>query len=511
MLKATKTQIFTLVFIILISGLLCLNNFVNVPFLASSKIMLGLDLQGGTDILLEVNTRDYIKNYKTNIEKNIKKDLYDEKIAYKNFILNNDSFSFEIRDQKSIVAVKKILRRNLVKFKNDGALFEMDISDNTTKELVKKVVEQSIEVIRKRVDELGNKEISINGVDENKISLQIPGENNADDIKRLLNTQAKLSFHLIDDVPLVKTKQVENPNIIAMESDQLSERFGSYYYAVFKDAIIDGADLESATATFTEQGEAGVSFSFNSKAAAIFGEVTTQNIGKPFAIVLDGKVLSAPNIREPILGGSGVISGAFTTQEANELALLLRAGALPAEIIIVKQQNISATLGKESVVMGVKAMVIGTILVMIYMLYRYRILGAFAVISLLVNVACVVGFLALFNSTLTLPGIAGMILTIGMAVDGNIIIFENIGHLQEKMQKKMVFAEAFDESTSSILDANITTILACIMLYQFGFGAIRGFALTLIIGVLFSVMSSLFVTKVFIGIYYGRKKMISAL
>jgi preprotein translocase subunit SecD len=278
-----------------------------------------------------------------------------------------------------------------------------------------------------------------------------------------------------------------------------------------KDVIIDGADLESATATFTQNGEPAVAFAFNRKAAAIFGDITMQNIGKPFAIVLDDMVLSAPNIKEPILGGSGVISGAFTTQEANELALLLRAGALPAKITIVQQQNISATLGKEYVEMGVKAMLLGTVLVMIYMVWRYRVLGGIAIISLIVNMLCVLGFLALFQSTLTLPGIAGMILTIGMAVDGNIIIFENIRHLQEKMQKKMVFSEAFSESTSSILDANITTILACIMLYQFGFGPIRGFALTLVIGVIFSVMSSLFVTKVMIGLYFGRKKYASAL
>lgn len=505
MLKTTTTQIITLFFVVIISSIFCLNNFVNIPFLSSSKLNLGLDLQGGTDILLEVNTKNYIQNYKSNLEKNIKKDFYREKIAYKNFILDGANFSFELRNEKDISSAKKILRKNLAKFKHNGTKFTLDISQNTTNELVKKVVNQSIEVIRKRVDEIGNKEIAIHGVDESKISLQIPGENNPESIKKLLNTQAKLSFHLLSDVPVVQTNEGLPSGIVAMESKDLTARFGNYYYAIFQDAIIDGADLESASATFTEQGEAGVAFSFNSKAAKVFGEITTQNIGKPFAIVLDGKVLSAPNIKEPILGGNGVISGSFTVEEANELALLLRAGALPAEIKIVQQQNISATLGAEYVKIGIQAMGIGAILIMIYMIYSYRTLGVVAIISLLVNVACVMAFLAIFNSTLTLPGIAGIILTIGMAIDGNIIIFENIKHLREKLNKKLVFDKAFEESTSSILDANITTILACIILYQFGFGAIRGFALTLIIGIIFSVMSSLFITKALIGIFYKKQ------
>lgn len=494
MIKVTKIQIITLILVFIVSGILTLNNFVNIPFLSSSKLMLGLDLQGGTDILLEVDTKEYLQNYKANLERDIRKDLYQNKIIYRNFRLSNDVFSFEIKDEKDISAAKRILRKNSVNFQNDKTHFILDLSKKTTEQIIEKVVAQSIEVIRKRVDELGNKEISIHGVDDNKIALQIPGVIDQEDIKRLLNTQAKLSFHLMDDTPVVLNKETNNPGVIVMEGSN-----PQYYYAVLKDIIIDGADLESATATFTQEGEAGVAFTFNRKAAAIFGEITTQNIGKPFAIVLDNKVLSAPTIREPITGGSGVISGSFTTDEANELALLLRAGALPAKIKIVQQQNISATLGYESVILGVKAMIVGTMLVILYMVLRYRILGVISIFSLVTNMMCIMGFLALFRSTLTLPGIAGIVLTIGMAVDGNIIIFENIRHLQKKLQKKLVFDEAFKESTSSILDANITTILACIMLYEFGFGPIRGFALTLVIGVIFSVMSSLFITRVIIG------------
>ena len=225
-----------------------------------------------------------------------------------------------------------------------------------------------------------------------------------------------------------------------------------------------------------------------------------QNIGRPFAIVLDDKVLSAPNIKEPILGGSGVISGSFSTVEANELALLLRAGALPAKINIVSRQEISATLGRESVIMSIKALALGMILVCVFMVSRYKWYGVVGLVSLIANVLCVLAFLSLFGSTLTLPGMAGIILTVGMAVDGNIIIYENIRHFAEKFSKNEALNKAFESAKTSILDANITTVLSGVMLYEFGFGAIRGFALTLIIGVIFSVFSSLFVTRIILFI-----------
>jgi preprotein translocase subunit SecD len=498
-MKATKTQIFFLILVMVFSGMLTLGNFINIPFIKNSKINLGLDLQGGTDILLQVDINDYIQNYKQNLVRDVKKSLFDDKIGYKNFQVNNENFSFEIRDAKDVKAAKKILHGIGVSFKHKDTVFYLDVSNTVLTEMKKKVLEQSIEVIRKRVDELGNKEISIYGVDDDKISLQIPGKNDPKTIEKLLNTQAKLTFHLMDDQPFVTNKSTDNPNIKVLEGEYVG-----YYYAIIKDIIIDGADLETASATITENGEAAVSFKFNNRAATVFGDITMQNIGRPFAIVLDGKVLSAPNIKEPILGGSGVISGSFTTKEANELALLLRAGALPAKIGIIKQESISATLGKESIILGIKSMFAGIFLVCLYMIIRYKVLGGIALFALIVNILCMFAFLSLFNSTLTLPGIAGIILTIGMAVDGNIIIFENIKSLQKKMQKKNVFLEAFAEAKPSIIDANITTILSAAMLYEFGFGPIKGFALTLIIGVIFSVFASLFVTKILISLLQKR-------
>ena len=507
-MKTTKTQICTLISVIIISGLFTIGNFIDIPALKNYKMNLGLDLQGGTDITLKVDTQDYINNYKKNAISGIKKNLYEEKIGYKNFQISQNSPSFEIREPKDEKKVKKILKNNAVEFKQNGTMFTLDISTQNLEAIQKKVVEQSIEIIRKRVDEMGNKEISIHGVDNDKISLQIPGKNDAQSIAKLLNTQAKLTFHLMDSTPYTNRESFVEKDGVTLMSDVNSQNDiaidgqgdKELLYAVKNEVIIDGADLEEASAMITPEGQAAVSFRFNKKASQIFADVTFQNIGRPFAIVLDGKVLSAPNIKEPITGGSGVISGSFDTKTANELALLLRAGALPAKIEIIQQQNISATLGMESIVMAVKSMIVGVILVCLYMFYRYKTLAVTAIASLVVNMLCVIAFLSIFGSTLTLPGIAGLILTVGMAVDGNIIIFENIKSLQVVLHKQNVYDEGFSKATPAIVDANITTILGAVMLYEFGFGVIRGFALTLIIGVIFSIFSSLYVTKILMGI-----------
>lgn len=471
--------------------MLTIGNFVTIPFARNSKINLGLDLQGGTDILLQVEIDEYVSNYKNNLARDIKKELFEKKIGYKNFQNTNENLSFTVRDASQTKAVKSSFRKLKIKFKESDGTFVLNISDDFLKEVKAKVLEQSIEIIRQRVDELGNKEISIYGVDDDKISLQIPGKTKEGEIDRLLNTQAKLTFHLMDDKPFVERAESFNPDVVNLEGEN-----AGYFYAVKREVIIDGADLETASATFTETGEAAVSFKFNNRAAAIFGEITMQNIGRPFAIVLDDKVLSAPNIKEPILGGSGIISGSFSTVEANELALLLRAGALPAKINIVSRQEISATLGRESVIMSIKALALGMILVCVFIIARYKWYGVVGIVSLSANILCVLAFLSLFGSTLTLPGIAGIILTVGMAVDGNIIIYENIRHFAEKLSKSEALNKAFENAQTSILDANITTVLSGVMLYEFGFGAIRGFALTLVIGVIFSVFSSLFVTRI---------------
>ncbi len=504
-MKTTKTQLFTLISVVIITSIFTLGNIFNIPALKNYRMNLGLDLQGGTDIILKVDTRDYIINYKKNAIAEIQKALYEEKVGYKNFEVTKNSPSFEIRNEKDAKKVKKILKKNAIDFKNNDNIFTLDISAENLEKIQAKVVEQSIEIIRKRVDEMGNKEISIHGVDNDKISLQIPGKNDPAAIEKLLNTQAKLTFHLMDSTPFVSPENFIAKDGVTLMGDVNSENESQQNpeqqmrYSVKNEVIIDGADLEEASAIITQEGQAAVSFRFNKRASQTFADVTFQNIGKPFAIVLDGKVLSAPNIKEPITGGSGVISGSFDAKTANELALLLRAGALPAKIEIVQQQNISATLGRESIDMAVKSMIFGVILVCVYMFYRYKFLAITAIASLVVNMLCVIAFLSIFGSTLTLPGIAGLILTVGMAVDGNIIIFENIRSLQRVLHREDVYDEGFAKATPAIVDANITTILGAVMLYEFGFGVIRGFALTLIIGVIFSIFSSLYVTKILMG------------
>lgn len=485
-----RSQIFTILFIAIFAVLLILPNFKTIGIFNGSKINLGLDLQGGSDILLQVKVQDYIKNFEINLTKQIQEGLYAKKIGYKNF-QNNNGISFTLRNIQDLSLAKKVLKKLDVTFKEEGGEFSITLSEQKISQIKQKVLEQSIEVIRKRVDELGNKEIAIAGVEEDRISLQVPGSSSSDEIKKLLNTQAKLTFHLMDDRPFVEKTTPQKEGVMFLEGKEGE----GYYYAVLKNVIIDGADLEDASATFTESGEPAVSFQFNNYAGQTFGEVTMQNIGRPFAIVLDNKVLSAPNIKEPILSGSGIISGSFTTKEANELSLLLRAGALPAEIEVLSHQKISATLGRDSVILGVKSLIAGMLLVCIFILARYRVFGGVAIFSLIVNILLLLAFLSAFNSTLTLPGIAGIILTIGMAVDGNIIIFENIKSYRGKFSNEEATFKALSNATTSIVDANLTTIIGGLVLYQFGFGAIRGFALTLILGTLFSMFSCLFITK----------------
>ena len=311
-MKTTKTQIITLLSVVFITGLFTIGNFFDIPALRNYRMNLGLDLQGGTDITLKVDTQDYLNNYKKNAISEIKKSLYEEKIGYKNFEISQNSPSFEIREPKDAKKVKKILKNKSVEYNQNGEIFTLDISAENLEKIQKQVVEQSIEIIRKRVDEMGNKEISIHGVDNDKISLQIPGKNDPKAIEKLLNTQAKLTFHLMDSTPYTNRE-----NFIAKDGITLMSDVNSQYenaqseqellYAVRNDIIIDGADLEEASAMITPEGQAAVSFRFNKKASQIFADVTFQNIGRPFAIVLDGKVLSAPNIKEPITGGSGII------------------------------------------------------------------------------------------------------------------------------------------------------------------------------------------------------------
>lgn len=469
-------------------------------FLPQSKVSLGLDLQGGSHLLLEVDSKTYLKEQLESLVDDVRAALRKENIGYRDLKANDSAVSFELRNPAdSETANKRIssVSRDLLT-KNAGGKFTVSYSEEYLREQGKHLVEQSIEIVRRRVDETGTKEPIIQMQGENRILLQVPGLSNPGELKNLLGKTAKLTFHRVADdggvLPGYITIPDERGEAISLE----------------KRPILTGEQLVNAGTSF-EHGLPAVSFKFNSQGARKFGDVTAANVGKRFAIVLDNKVISAPVIREPILGGSGIISGNFTVESANELALLLRAGALPAPLQILEERSIGPSLGADSIEAGKKATLISVALVIVFMIVAYGLFGFFSVIAVFINMLFIISCLSLFGSTLTLPGIAGIVLTVGMAVDANVLIFERIR--EEAVAGKSPIAsidQGFNKAFSTILDSNLTTIAAALLLYQFGTGPIKGFAVTLTIGILTSMFTAILVTKLMIiwWLKAGRPKTI---
>jgi protein-export membrane protein SecD len=371
-------------------------------------------------------------------------------------------------------------------------------------------VEQSIEIIRRRIDETGTKEPTIQRQGQDRILVELPGVDNPTRIKELLGRTAKLTFQLVDgSVTVDEARRGRLPpgdEILAAEEGRGNRSSGATAYVVKKRVMVGGDTLTDAQATF-QQNEPVVSFKFDAAGARRFGDATRENVGKPFAIVLDNKVISAPVIREPILGGSGIISGSFTVQSASDLALLLRAGALPAPITILEERTVGAELGADSIHAGAVASIVGVILVVIFMVLFYGLFGVFADIALIFNLLLMLGALSLLGATLTLPGIAGIALTMGMAVDANVLIYERIREEVRGGRSVLSSLEAgFTRAFGTILDSHVTTLVAGILLYWLGSGPVKGFAVTLSIGVLTSLFSAILVTRLQIVTWVRRLK-----
>ncbi|MBV8934281.1 MAG: protein translocase subunit SecD, partial [Alphaproteobacteria bacterium] len=362
-------------------------------------------------------------------------------------------------------------------------------------------VDQSIEIIRRRIDETGTKEPTIQREGSDRILVQLPGVDNPEHVKALLGRTAKLTFQLVDTtVSLEDARRGRLPpgsEVLPAEEGRAG-RSGPAAYVVRKRVMVGGDTLVDAQPTF-QNNEPVVSFRFDSAGAKRFGDATRENVGKPFAIVLDNKVISAPVIREPILGGSGIISGSFTVQSASDLALLLRAGALPAPITILEERTVGPDLGADSIHAGAVASIVGVILVVVFMFLFYGLFGVFADIALIFNLCLMLGSLSLLGATLTLPGIAGIALTMGMAVDANVLIYERI---REEVRAGRTMLSALDagfkRAFGTILDSHITTLVAGALMFWLGSGPVKGFAVTLSIGVLTSLFSAILVTRLLI-------------
>jgi len=508
--KLPKWKIFLSIICTVTAIIIALPNFmlVNSNILPQHKVNLGLDLRGGAHLLLDVDFDSYLSGVMENLSDNLRKYLREDKVGYKNLEAKNSILQLELRNPEDFKALKKIVskidREIKVDLKDNYVTLSYD--DSNLNKLRNKVIDQSIEIIRMRVDSTGTKEPTLHRQGDRHILLQVPGEENPAQLKNILGQTAKLAFHLVDETvniqEAIKGRMPAGTLLVKGENELRDGSKTEYFVVVKKKAIVAGDQLINAQASFNQNSQPVVAFSFNNIGSKIFGEATKNNSGKRLAIVLDNKLLSAPVINEPIMGGSGIISGNFTIESANELALLLRAGSLPAPLKIIEERTIGPNLGADSIESGKKAGIIGFAAVVIFMVWSYGILGGFAIIALSLALLYILALLSLFQATLTLPGIAGIILTIGMAVDANVLIYERI---KEELGKGATNLYAirigFDSAFSTILDSNITTLIVAFLLYIFGVGAIKGFAVTLTIGIISSMFAAIIITKLLVDIW----------
>ncbi|HEU0215913.1 MAG TPA: protein translocase subunit SecD [Stellaceae bacterium] len=470
-------------------------------FIPRKQVSLGLDLRGGSYLLLEVDVAAAQTEQLNSTIENVRDALRNAKIGYTDLNVQDGAIVFTIRDQDRIddarTALSKIDPSLSVDITPSGA-GKMQFTAQATEQRRSQALDQSIEIIRRRIDETGTKEPTIQRQGQNRILVELPGIDNPEHVKALLGKTAKLTFQLVDQsVSVEDARRGRTPvGSEILPSEERAARAGQPpYYLLRKRVIVSGNMLVDAQATF-QNNEPVVSFRFDSAGAKRFGDATKENVGKPFAIVLDNKVISAPVIREPILGGSGIISGSFTVQSASDLALLLRAGALPAPITILEERTVGPDLGADSIHAGAFASIVGVVLVVIFMFLFYGLFGLFADIALIFNLCLMLAALSLLGATLTLPGIAGIALTMGMAVDANVLIYERIREEMRSGRTMLSSLEAgFTRAFGTILDSHVTTLVAGILLYWLGSGPVKGFAVTLSIGVLTSLFSAILVTR----------------
>ena len=469
-------------------------------WLPSDKINLGLDLKGGAHLLLHVDFDSYLQDVTRTSADSVKKTLRTNKIGYKNFRVVQKSFSLTLRntaDKKEATRIIKSIDPNLSISGADDNL-SVYYNEYAINQLQDKVVDQSIEIIRMRVDSSGTKEPNIQRQGTLNILLQVPGVDDPQSLKRVLGKTAKLSFHQV--AAGNEEKNMDRKTRVVHSAD------GRESLPVIRKSIISGEHLNDANVRF-QHGVPVVHFSLNHVGAKLFGDFTKNNRGRRLAIILDSQLLKAPNIDEPILTGDGIISGDFTIESASELALMLRAGALPAPLKIIEERTVGPNLGADSIQAGKVAAAVGFALVVVFMVLAYGVLGIFSGVTLVLALLYLFALLTLLQATLTLPGIAGIILTIGMAVDANVLIYERIKEEIEQGASNLYAVKVgFESAFTTIIDSNVTTLIAAFLLYSFGVGAIKGFAVTLTMGIIASMYSALVVTRLMIDAWLVLRK-----
>jgi preprotein translocase subunit SecD len=520
MLRFERWKVVLCVLAILFGAVFSLPNLLpdNVlpGFLPHQRLNLGLDLQGGSYLLLEVDTASLKAEKLTNLVEDTRTTLQSKQIVFSGLALNNGAVSVRITDPNQVQTAYTALQslalpvagtvvRDVAVVTGPDQTIHLTIPDQAMVKASADAVTQDIEIVRRRIDSLGTKEPQITQQGTDRIVVEAPGESDPERLKAVIGQTAKLTFQMVDQS--VAAQDAANGQVPPDDEVLPDTERGNQPTVVKRRAVVSGEMLTNAQQSTDQNGRPSINFRFNGIGAKRFGDATMENVGKPFAIVIDNKILSAPNIEGPILGGSGEITGSFTVESANNLALMLRSGALPAKLDPIEQRTVGAELGADSVRAGELAGVIAIGLIAVFMILAYGFtFGGIAVLCLIVNMTMVIAAMTMSGASLTLPGIAGLILTIAMAVDANVLIFERIRDEERAGRKPaMAIDTGFNRAMESILDANITTFISAFILFMLagGGGPVKGFAVTLMIGVCASVFSALFITRMLVTWWFS--------
>jgi preprotein translocase subunit SecD len=523
MLRFAPWRVASIIALVVAAILLVVPNFLSAEqvaslqkalpsFLPARQIVLGLDLQGGAHVLLEVDSASLIKTQVEQLRDDVRGKLREGRISIAGGIaMQPHGVQVRIADAAERDKALPLLQQLNQPIGNavigasghtldiaqtgDNAI-QVTLTDAAINDKIRRAVAQSIEVLRRRVDALGTTEPNIQQEGADRVLVEVPGLQDTTRLKEILGTTAKLEFRLV-------AEPGENPSDV----EELPQQHGGPPMPVEKRVMVQGEDLVDAQASFDQNGQPDVTFRFNLRGGQRFGQVTSENVGRPFAIVLDGKVISAPRILGPITGGSGQITGNFSVEEADNLAVLLRAGALPAKLTVVEERTVGPGLGQDSIDAGKRAALVGGALVVVYMLTTYGVFGVFADLALAVHILFIFASMVLLGATLTLPGIAGVVFTIGMAVDSNVLIYERIreeSHLGRSVISSL--DAGFRRAFATIIDSNVTMFVAAVILYLFGSGPVRGFAVSLGLGILTSVITAVTMTRMMIALWYRYQR-----
>ncbi|PZO66035.1 MAG: protein translocase subunit SecD [Paracoccus denitrificans] len=479
----------------------------------SALVNLGLDLRGGAHLLGEVQVEEVYKSRMDGLWPELRGKLAAERDAIgavRRLPSNPDELKIEIGNAEQMNQAVQIARTSAVpvvsltaagqtdlNITGSGRVLTIRLTDAEKAAIDDRTVQQTLEIVRRRVDEVGTREPTIQREGKDRVLIQVPGIGSAEELKDLIGTTAKLTFNPVVGRGIDANARTEPGQVVLPSQDE-----AGVYYVVEQTPVVTGEELVDARPSFDQNGQPAVDFRFNPAGAKRFGAYTSANLGQPFAIVLDDHVISAPVIRAAITTGSGQISGAMDVDGSNQLAVLLRAGALPAKMTFLEERTIGPELGQDSINAGRTASIIATVAVVAYMIASYGLFGVFASLAVVINVIMILGIMSVMGATLTLPGIAGIVLTVGTAVDANVIIYERIRE-ELRAGKKVVQAigDGFKEAMSAIIDANVTTFIAALVMFFLGSGPVKGFAVTLVIGIVTSVFTAIYLTRLMIVLW----------